>query len=201
VAALTFAAFIVRGVYRGLWLYTDLADLVRIAEAVACATLLAVGIVGLSPWFAGYSRAAIVLYGLLLFLTMAGSRLSFRAFSSLACRGRTKRVPVVIYGAGNGGEVVLLHCRKNPRVGYKPIGFVDDDPRKHGRAVLGLPVLGGVEQLDEILEHKPVQGCIIASLSVTSNDHGDQVRSLCQKRGLWVKQLRLEFVEEGLSLW
>ena len=83
-----------------------------------------------------------VVYGVVLFVGVAGSRLSFRLFASLIHRSRKQKVPVLIYGAGDGGEVVLRECRKNAQVEYQPIGFMDDDPLKQGRTVAGLRILG-----------------------------------------------------------
>ncbi len=95
------------------------------------------------------------------------------------------------------GEVVVRECRKNPRIEYRPIGFLDDDPTKQGRAVLGLPVFGGVDQLPEVLQRANVRGCIISSPSILTNGEAEKIHALCREQGLWVKQLRLEFVEEG----
>jgi UDP-GlcNAc:undecaprenyl-phosphate GlcNAc-1-phosphate transferase len=192
----TYVGFFLFGIYRGLWRYTGLEDLVRIAKPVACATLLSmVGLVFFYR-FDGYSRIVFIMYGLLLFIGIAGSRLSFRLFGLAVARARKQKIPVLIYGAGDGGEVVVRECRKNSHVEYQPIGFLDDDPRKAGRTVAGLCIYGGAEKLPEILQHKKVQGCIISSPSILANGHADQIRSVCQEQGLWVKQLRLEFIEE-----
>ena len=138
----TYAAFFFFGIYRGLWRYTGLEDLVRIAQAVACATLLSMAGLIFAYRFVGYSRMVFIVYGLLLFFGVAGSRLSFRFFG-LYLRGRPEKVPVLIYGAGDGGEIVVRECRNNSQMGYRPIGFVDDDPRKQGRTVQGLRFLAG----------------------------------------------------------
>jgi UDP-GlcNAc:undecaprenyl-phosphate GlcNAc-1-phosphate transferase len=110
-----------------------------------------------------------------------------------------EKVPVLVYGAGDGGEVVVRECRQNPHVNYQPIGFLDDDPRKRGTAVLGLPIFGGADSLPEILEKTNIQGCIISSGSILKNGHSQEIRTLCDKRGLWIKQLRLDFIQEGIG--
>jgi UDP-GlcNAc:undecaprenyl-phosphate/decaprenyl-phosphate GlcNAc-1-phosphate transferase len=196
IVAATYAAFFFFGIYRGLWRYTGLEDLVRTAQAVACGTLLSMAAVSFVYRFAGYSRMVFIVYGLLLLFGMAGSRLSFRFFG-LYLRGRSpEKVPVLIYGAGDGGEIVVRECRNNSHVGYRPIGFVDDDPRKQGRTVQGLRIFGGADKLPEIIQRERVAGCIISSPSILANGHAEQIRSVCREQGLWVKQLRLEFIEE-----
>jgi len=196
----TYGAFFFFGVYRGLWRYTDLEDLLRIAKAALWATLLTLAGIFIMYRFEGFSRVVPVVYGLLLFLGVGASRLSFRVFA-LFLRGSIKgKVPVLIYGAGDGGEVVLRECRKNARVEYQPVGFLDDDPLKQGRTVAGLRVLGGADHLAEILQQKKVQGCIISSPQIMVNGHAKQIRAICAERGLWVKQLRLDFVEENAGV-
>jgi len=134
-----------------------------------------------------------------LFLGVAGSRLSFRLFGLAVARTRKEKIPVLVYGAGDGGEVVVRECRKNSHVEYQPIGFLDDDPSKEGRTLAGLRIFGGAEKLPEILQQKKVEGCIISSPKILANGHAEQLRSVCEEQGLWVKQLRLDFVEEGVG--
>jgi UDP-GlcNAc:undecaprenyl-phosphate GlcNAc-1-phosphate transferase len=197
VVAASYVAFFFRGIYRGLWRYTGLEDLVRIAQAVAGATLLSMTALIFAYRFSGYSRMVFVVYGLLLFFGVAGSRLSFRLFGLYLGRRKQEKIPVLVYGAGDGGEIVVRECRNNSLVGYRPIAFVDDDPRKTGRTVLGLRILGGAEKLPEIIQREKVAGCIISSPKIMANGHAAQIRSVCEEKGLWIKQLRLEFTEES----
>jgi UDP-GlcNAc:undecaprenyl-phosphate GlcNAc-1-phosphate transferase len=196
VVTATYVGFFLFGLYRGLWRYTGLEDLIRIAKGVAAATLLSmVGLVFFYR-FTGYSRIAFVAYGVLLFLGVAGSRLSFRLFGLAVARTRKEKIPVLVYGAGDGGEVVVRECRTNSHVEYQPIGFLDDDPRKEGRTLGGLRIFGGAEKLPEILRQKKVVGCIISSPKILANGQAEQIRTVCQEQGLWIKQLRLDFIEE-----
>jgi UDP-GlcNAc:undecaprenyl-phosphate GlcNAc-1-phosphate transferase len=196
VVTATYAGFFLFGLYRGLWRYTGLEDLVRIAKGVAAATVLSMTGLILFYRFDGYSRIAFITYGVLLFLGVAGSRLSFRLFGLAVGRTRKEKIPVLIYGAGDGGEVVVRECRVNSQVEYQPVGFLDDDPRKEGRTLAGLRIFGSAEKLPEILQEKKVEGCIISSSKILANGHAEQIRTVCQERGLWIKQLRLDFVEE-----
>src|SRR5439155_2376703 len=131
----TYTGFFLFGLYRGLWRYTGVEDLLRISKAVVCSTLLSMAGIVFFYRFDGYSRIVMIVYGFLLFVGVAATRLSFRVFASLIHRSRKEKVPVLIYGAGDGGEVVLRECRKNAQVEYQPIGFLDDDPLKQGRTV------------------------------------------------------------------
>jgi FlaA1/EpsC-like NDP-sugar epimerase len=104
---------------------------------------------------------------------------------------------VLIYGADDRGEIVVRECRRNSIAEYRPIGFLDDDPWKAGRFVAGLRIFGGADRLAEIVQREKVQGCIISSPAMLANGHAEQIRTVCEEQGLWIKQLRLDFVEEG----
>jgi UDP-GlcNAc:undecaprenyl-phosphate GlcNAc-1-phosphate transferase len=109
----TYTGFFLFGLYRGLWRYTGVEDLLRIAKAVVCSTFLSMAGMVFVYRFDGYSRIVMIVYGCLLFVGVAATRLSFRVFASLIHGPRKEKVPVLIYGAGDGGEVVLRECRKN----------------------------------------------------------------------------------------
>ena len=191
----TYSAFFLFGIYRGVWRYTSLEDLVRLAKGVGGGALLAVIGILLVYRFVGYSRVVFVLYPLFLFLDVAGSRFSFRLFALLMARPQVEGVPVLIYGAGDGGELVARECRRNPQLSYQAVGFLDDNLYKQGQRILGLPVLGGVDRLEEILEHTKAQGLLISSASVLVNGNAEKARTICQERGIWIRRLHLEFVE------
>lgn len=191
----TYGAFFFSGIYRGVWRYTGLEDLLHLVKGVISGTLVAAVAVLFFYRFIGYSRVVFILYALLLFLGMAASRLSFRLFTLFLARPATERLPVLIYGAGDGGEMVVRECRKNPQLGYRPLGFLDDDPHKQGRTILGLRVLGRVDELAEILGRENIQGLIISSPSILANGSAEKVHSLCLEKDVWVRRLRLEFVE------
>ena len=197
VIAATYAAFLLFGIYRSLWRYTELEDVVRMAQAALCATLLSMAALSFLYRFVGYSRMVFIVYGLLVFFAVAASRLSFRLFDLFLGRGRAEKIRILIYGAGDGGEIVARECRNNSSVGFRPIGFVDDDPSKQGRTVHGLRIFGGASELAEIIQREKVAGCIISSPSILANGQGERIRAVCQERGLWLKQLRLDFIEEG----
>jgi UDP-GlcNAc:undecaprenyl-phosphate GlcNAc-1-phosphate transferase len=193
----TSSSLFLAGVYRGMWRYTGLDDLLWVAIGVAVGVCVTVAALLLLYRFAGYSRAVFVLYPLLLFLGIATSRLSFRLFARWLARPGVRGLPVLIYGADDGGQLVVQECRRSPHLGYRPIGFLDDDPRKQGCVIQGLPVLGGADGLPEILQRQEVTGLIIASPAMLMNGRADMIRAVCDEQAVWMKTLRLEFVEKA----
>jgi FlaA1/EpsC-like NDP-sugar epimerase len=99
---------------------------------------------------------------------------------------------VVIVGAGNGGYLLLSELLKNPELGYRPVGFVDDDPRKQGMRVSGVEVLGTTEQLPEVLEDVEPDEVLIAVPSAPGSMRA-RVVTACRERGVPVRTMPTVF--------
>jgi UDP-GlcNAc:undecaprenyl-phosphate GlcNAc-1-phosphate transferase len=186
------AALLVMGVYRGIWRYTSLNDLVVFAKAIILGSVASVlAILGVYR-FAGFSRAVFALDGLLLFLMLAGSRLTFRLFRRLlpAPRARQGR-RVLIYGAGDAGELLLREILNNPELNYAPIGFVDDDPLKKGKVIHGLPVFGGNGMLGTICKERGIEEVLISSRKI-SEERVRQIKRDCEEARVKLKRLRIQ---------
>ncbi len=159
--AVKLVAFYVFGLYRGLWRYTGIVDLQNVLKASSASTaVLALAILFLYR-FQGFSRSVFILdWGLTIFL-VGGVRVAVRVFTTnhigdLLSFGRARdfsrkaRKRLLIIGAGDAGEKFLREILDNPRVHYQPVGFLDDDPRKKGKAIHGIPVLGAVGDIGDL---------------------------------------------------
>ncbi len=190
----TYVSFFVFGVYRGVWRYVSVDDLLRyVWAALGSVALAAVSLLILFPGTAS-SPAIFLFFALFLFLGMAASRSSFKIldlFSSQQARPSEERV--LIYGAGDAGEMALRWILMNPSLEFRPVGFLDDDPFMAGRKIHGVEVLGGKEQLELILGERNVNGIIITSSVLGDGNVGEQFLSLCRDHGCWIRSLRLEF--------
>ena len=94
----------------------------------------------------------LVLFGLLMRVFLGGSRflvhLRLRAPAARPTGRRRDARSVLIVGAGDGGRLLLREILRNPELGYRPVGFVDDDPRKQGARIdRGIEVLGTTAEL------------------------------------------------------
>ena len=74
---------------------------------------------------------------------------------------------VLIYGAGDGGELVLRELLNNRGLKYSPVGFLDDDPAKSGKLIHGLKVYGGNGDLNSVCEQQQVDEILISSSRMT----------------------------------
>ncbi len=185
------ATFLVLGVYRGIWRYTSLDDLVVFAKAILVSSVLSVVVVLFAFRFEGFSRTVFLIDGVLMFLFLAGSRMAFRLFRQLlptphSADGRR----VLIYGAGDGGELLLRELLNNRDLQYSPVGFLDDDPAKRGKVIHGLKVFGGNGDLSEICKRQEVNELLISS-SKMSAARLEEVLVFCRAKGIAVRRMRI----------
>ena len=187
------------GAYRGVWRYVDLGDLGRyfqvgvggmIWTAAMVYFLERLNLVKLPDTF---TPLIFLLFGLFLFLGLAASRSSFRIMNQFAQKHhQLSEERVIIYGAGDAGEMAARWILMNSQLNLHPVGFIDDDPFMTGRQIHGVEVLGGSDQLEAILERRQVAGLILA-VSDPQAEPVCQAIETCRRRGCWVRSLRLEF--------
>jgi UDP-GlcNAc:undecaprenyl-phosphate GlcNAc-1-phosphate transferase len=194
---LKLAAFLVAGVYRGLWRYTSLSDLVTFVKGVALGSGISVIAVLLLYRFQYFSRAVFVLDAILLLLAIIVSRMAFRLIrfalpASAAARGRN----VLIYGAGDGGELVMRELKNNSSWDLRPVGFIDDDPLKKGKVVHGLTVFEGSRALVELCRTKDISEILLSVRGITP-ERLRELRQICDEAGVELKraQLKIEPIE------
>jgi UDP-GlcNAc:undecaprenyl-phosphate GlcNAc-1-phosphate transferase len=185
--------FFVTGVYRGSWRYISLADFTVYAKAIALAVLSSVMVLVFAYRFEGYSRGVFVIDGMLLALLVIGSRLSFRVIGDMAGRHRSGR-PVLIYGAGDAGALLLRELRNNAGYSFQPVAFLDDAAGKKPGRMLRLPILGGVERLEQaIAEYRPY--AVIVSTTKLDAERLAHVHGVCYSSGTLLLQLRFGLEE------
>ncbi|MEK6732040.1 MAG: hypothetical protein AABY55_00275 [Candidatus Omnitrophota bacterium] len=157
-----FLVFFKFGLYRGIWRYVSVSDLVNIFKAVSFASI-ASALVVLFIWrFQGFSRAVFIIDWLLLFLFVSGSRVLERVYKEIFDQASLNGKKVLIYGAGDAGEFILREMRNNRVLHYDPVGFLDDDEDKIGRRIHGVAVLGTKKDIGKILKTREIDELIIA---------------------------------------
>jgi UDP-GlcNAc:undecaprenyl-phosphate GlcNAc-1-phosphate transferase len=185
------AAFAVMGVYRGLWKYTSIDDLIVFAKAVILSSIASVIIILFTFRFEGFSRAVFVIDGGLMLFFLAGSRMAFRLFRQvLPANGNRDGRRVLIYGAGDGGELLLRELLNNRDLALSPIGFLDDDPSKSGKLIHGFRVFGGNGDLGSVCDQQQVDEVVISSMKMTE-ERVEEVVRCCAQREIIVKRMRI----------
>jgi FlaA1/EpsC-like NDP-sugar epimerase len=181
------------GIYRRLWRYASVRELILILSAVTAASMVVSGIMmALFAWglFYGFPRSVLVIDWLLSLVFVGGLRFIFRisaetsstaAIDSALQRRRKKWILVI--GAGDAGAMVVRELQKNPQLNMKPIGFLDDDPAKQNSQIHGVPVLAPLNQIEHILQTRHVDEVIIAIPSA-GGDVLRHVTEVCRQSGV-----------------
>jgi UDP-GlcNAc:undecaprenyl-phosphate/decaprenyl-phosphate GlcNAc-1-phosphate transferase len=186
------AAFLVIGQYKGLWRYTSMNDMASFVKCTVGAWLASTLMVVFFYRFEGWSRGVLVMDGVLLFLGVTGTRVAFRVLRSWMLRlkppANAKRV--LIYGAGDGGELLLRELINNRELGLFPVGFVDDDPQKEGRMIHGVKVLGPLDKLQVLASEQKADELVISTGKLEA-ERSELVSQLCANAGLHCRRMRI----------
>ena len=194
------ATFLVMGVYRGLWRYTSIDDLIVFSKAIVLSSVASVLAVLFAFRFEGFSRTIFVLDGLLMFMFLAGSRMAFRLFRQLLPMVNVREGRrVLIYGAGDGGELLLRELLNNQELRYSPVGFLDDDPNKNGKLIHGLKVFAANGDLTVICKQQEVEEVLISS-SRMPEGRVQEILKQCSEQEITVKRMRIT-IEDLTEKW
>lgn len=172
-------AFHYFGLYRGVWRFASIPDLVRIARAVLVGVAFSATWIFLMSRMEGVPRSIFPLYGLLLFTMLGGSRLLVRWFKDhrVSIHGGRR---VLVVGAGQAGEMLVRDLLRQRDESYEPVGIVDDDIKKQGHEIHGVRVLGGCDEISDFADRLDIDFIVLAVPSATSRQMRRLVR-LCEK--------------------
>jgi len=180
--------FFAFGLYRGVWKYAGLHDLVSIFKAVTVGSVAIVLYLVFFYRFHSYSRALFVIDWLLMLVSISGVRIILRLFreffASISKEGRR----ILIVGAGDAGELMLREIRHNAGLELKPIGFVDDDPRKLRNKIHGLKIMGTRDDIPRLVLDKRIDEVILAIPSL-ADEEAERIADICDKSGIAYKKM------------
>lgn len=146
----------------GLWRYVSIRDLARIIKGVVISSVITGLIIYPIMGLYLYPRSVLILDCILLIGYMSGIRLATRLIREKSRFNFVEKKPVLIYGAGDAGELLVRDMLKNPIYNYEPVGFIDDDVKKAGLGIHSVPVLGTGKDLNDIIKKVNPAEIIIA---------------------------------------
>jgi FlaA1/EpsC-like NDP-sugar epimerase len=208
--------FTLFGLYRHWMRYSSQREYLQIAQAVAVAVVALVGYVAVvqpkllftaPEGFVSVTvpTGVLVLFGLLMLVFLGAVRYVTHLVYERPLRGyraRRDARSVLIVGAGDGGRLLLREILRNPDLGYRPVGFVDDDDRKQrARIDRGLEVLGTTHELPRVLDDIEPDEVLIAIPSAPGTLRARVVRA-CRERGVPVRTMPtvFELLQNGSQL-
>jgi len=152
--------FYFSGLYRGIWRFASLPDLIRIFKAVAGGVAIGFVLMFILQRLEGVPRSTLVLYPLFLAIGLALPRLIYRWWKDRSLHLTVNRKRVLIIGAGAAGEQLMRELLKTGP--YDIIGFLDDAERRQGQELHGVRVVGTLNDLPQVLGSYAIDVTLLA---------------------------------------
>ena len=111
---------------------------------------------------------------------------------NLIAATRSKRSRrVLVYGAGAFGQTLVREMRANALWNMNPVAFIDDDPMKARRWIMGVQVRGTLDQLEATMRRYAADEVVLSSPSI-NGDVEDRIRETCARLERPVRRLHME---------
>lgn len=188
------ASFVFNGLYKGVWRFSSMFDLIRVVKASATAIILSLVVCFFMTRLDGVPRSMFLIEFLLLVTGLGGGRFVYRflkdqtSLRSVIGGSDEEVKTVLIVGAGRAGEKLVRDIYSTPALKLKVVGLLDDDRFKKNALIHNLKVFGGVELIPETVAKYNIDKIFIAIPSA-SGDDVKRIVSFCQQTQAEVKIL------------
>ncbi len=204
--------FLIAGAYLRVWRYPTVSDAALVVGSLAAGSLIMtiVIFVVMQPWAfpgsIGFPRSAIIIEFLISFMVLGGVRFASRIrqegleeVSAPVASGPPR--PVLVYGAGEAGAMLVREMRRNRALRLEPVAFLDDDASRRGQQIYGVDVVGGAEDLPRVVAEREVAEVIVAMPRI-GGAQLRQVVALCEAAGVGVRTLPAvdELLDDTVSI-
>jgi FlaA1/EpsC-like NDP-sugar epimerase len=180
------------GLYGPMWRYASVDEARRVVQAGVISGAAVVAANFLIGWAGGGPRVlplSVATFGAVLTLLGSGAiRFQSRLVTARQPSMDSERRSVLIVGAGSAGSLIIKDLLRNPSLGLRPVGLVDDDRRKLGRRLHGVPVLGPRTAIARLVEQRQADIVLLAIPSATSEQVRD-IATRCEDAGVTLKVL------------
>ncbi|MCP5146285.1 MAG: polysaccharide biosynthesis protein [Gammaproteobacteria bacterium] len=166
------------GLYRGVWRFASMPDLIRIAKAVAVGTASCALAVFLLTRMELVPRSVFPLYAMLLFVLLGGDRFIYRTLKDQRF-GYVGGQRVLIAGCGQAAEQLVRELLAQRPREFLPVAYADDNPGKRGREIHGLRVAGALQDIPALVTALQIDIILIAIPSLSSAEMRHLV-SICE---------------------
>jgi len=177
VLGMTYVAFVAMRIYRRIWRYATVRDVVAIVVAVVVADIAAFAVVVATRPLGGFPARVFLVDAIVCIALVTASRLVLRLLPDLqTLRGRGDRRRVVIVGAGRAGRSLARELREDPDA--RVVGFVDDNAALRGRRIQGIAVAGTTSEMGTLIATlRPDE--VLVSIPNAAGDRLDVVVTAC----------------------
>jgi O-antigen biosynthesis protein WbqV len=185
--AISAIVFWYSGLYRGVWRYASVNDLMAITRAVTVTVLVFLLVMFLWTRFHNMPRSMIPISWFTLMALLGGPRFFYRLikdrrFDLLPDATNGTRIAVLLAGAGDGAELFIRALKRTTDASYQAVGIVSEDASRVGRQIHGVEVLATIDDIEAAVETLRRQGIRPQRLILTRDDmNGAQVRALLDR--------------------
>ncbi len=178
------------GLYQRSWGTFSLRDMAVVLRGVLTGSVLSVLAAAYFYRFEGFSRVVFIMDALLLTVAIVATRASFRSMSLVAASRSKRSRRVLVYGAGAFGQLIVREMRANPDWSLNPVAFIDDDPAKARRWIVGVPVRGALSELEPTMRKYRVDEVILSSPAINGSIERT-IRQVCATLDCPVRRLNM----------
>ena len=175
------------GLYRGVWRFASVLDLIRITKAVIAGVAITTIILFFINRLEGIPRSIIPLYALIQLMLLGGPRLLYRLIKDRSLHSGSGQRTLII-GAGLAGEMMVRELLRDPGNQYHPVCFIDDDRKKLGNEIHGVRVIGNTSSLIDVIQNKEIEIILIAIPSASSKEM-QEIVAACEEANITFRTL------------
>lgn len=190
--------FVGSGLYRGLWRYASMQDLLTLARASFLLLLLFYLCLFLLTRLEGTPRSVPVIHWLLLLAMLGGPRFLYRTIKDrrlgldFTLAGPPK-VPVLLIGANDAAELFIRESKRNRNAAYHVVGLVEDDDSRRGQQVHGVRIYGATDSLAKIITKLERKGRkpqrVVLAESRPGGARTRDILAVCEEHGLTLSRI------------
>jgi UDP-GlcNAc:undecaprenyl-phosphate/decaprenyl-phosphate GlcNAc-1-phosphate transferase len=197
VLACQMAGLAIAGKYRQVWRSFGAQELIGIIKGVWIGVASSALVILYLPYrFEGFSRLVFAIDAVVLASLLVGARLAITSADEYLRRRRGVGRPVLIYGAGGGGALLVRTLLEDRTHALAPVGFIDDDATKRRLRLEGVPVLGTFDDLSGLFVKHGISE-VIVSIKALDRRRLAEVAAVCREQGVTVRSMRFALEEIG----
>jgi FlaA1/EpsC-like NDP-sugar epimerase len=180
--------FLFTGLYRGIWRYASLPDLFNITRAATLTVLIFLPVMFVVTRLETLPRSTLLINWMVLIAFLGGPRLAYRLFKDRGLDHLLERsagpqvVPVLLISTRDGADTFIRETVRDRNTAYRVIGVLSDTRSRVGREIYGVPVLGTLDELENVVVQLARRGIRPQKLIVTAHGlDGAAIRALLER--------------------
>lgn len=183
-------AFFAIGLYRILWRFASLHDLLKILKATALGCGLITLILFITQEISEIPRSILPTYAVLLAMLIGGARIVYRLLKDRRQRqdSSIEKKRLLIVGAGQAAESLVRDMLRSIHHPYQPVALVDDKQSKQGREIHGVRVIGRIDEIPSLVEKYNIEHIVLA-LPSASRKRIREIIALCEPLNITLNTL------------